>query len=112
MLFHEESGDSQSRYRKSVVAALDILTTSTLRMAADRVLAFFSCQCRVIKFYDLSDIGARQRDGVILVREPHNPRDSDCLAVFLGGGGFLGHVAKEAAEWLSPMLLGPFRITG
>ena len=24
----------------------------------------------------------------------------------------LGHIAKEAAEWLSPMLLGPFRITG
>ena len=81
-------------------------------MEADRLLAFFSCQCRGIKFYDLSDIGARQGDGVVLVREPHNPRDSNSVAVFLRGGAMLGHVAKEAAKWLSPMLLGPFRITG
>ena len=24
----------------------------------------------------------------------------------------LGHIAAEAAEWLSPMLLGPFQIKG
>ena len=54
-------------------------------MAADCLLALISCQCRGIKFYDLSDIGARQGDGFILVREPHNPRDSNCIAVFLRG---------------------------
>ena len=61
---------------------------------------------------NVSLVGARQGDSVVLVREPHNPRDSNCVAVFLRGGAMLGHVAKEAAEWLSPMLLGPFRITG
>ena len=64
-----------------------------------------------IKFYNLLDVGARQGDGVILVREPHNPWDSNCVVVFLRGGAMLGHVAKEVAEWLSPMLLGPFCIT-
>ena len=81
-------------------------------MAADSLLALFSCQCRGIKFYDLSDVSVRQGDRIIFVREPHNPWDSNCVAVFSRGGTMLGHIAKEAAEWLSPMLLGPFRITG
>lgn len=81
-------------------------------MAADSLLAFFSCQCRGIKFYDLSDVSVMQGDRITFVREPHNPRDSNSVAVFSRGGTMLGHIAKEAAEWLSPMLLGPFRITG
>ena len=79
-------------------------------MAADHLLAFFPCQSRGIKFYDLSEIGAREGDGVILVREPHNTQDSNCVAMFLHGGAMLGHVAKEVAEWLFPMLLGPFHL--
>ena len=83
-------------------------------MAADSLLAFFSCQVRGIKFYDLSNIGAREGERVFLEREPSNPHHPNCVGVFLGGGGgrrMLGHVARQAAEWLSPMLLGPFRIT-
>ena len=73
-----------------------------------------SCQVRGIKFYDLSHVGAREGDGVFLEREPSNPHDPNCVGVFMRGGGgrrMLGHVARQAAEWLSPMLLGPFRIT-
>ena len=65
-----------------------------------------------IKFYDLLDVSVSQGDHITLVREPYNARDSNCVAVFLRGGTMLGHIAKEAAEWVSPMLLGPFRITG
>ena len=65
-----------------------------------------------IKFYDLLDVSVSQGDRISLVREPYNARDSNCVAVFSRGRTMLGHIAKEVAEWVSPMLLGPFRITG
>ena len=57
-----------------------------------------------------------------LVKEPDNPYDPLCVAAWVpgipgerGAGGrplLLGHVAKEAARWLSPLLLVPMlRVT-
>ena len=80
-------------------------------MAADSFLAFFLVSA--VESSSVRPVGCvRQGDRIIFVREPHNPWDSNCVAVFSRGGTMLGHIAKEAAEWLSPMLLGPFRITG
>ena len=59
------------------------------------------------------------------VREPTNPRDPLCVAAWIPGstgesGSFsaatsrpkiLGHVAKEVARWLSPLLDSPLRVT-
>ena len=82
---------------------------SLLTMATNRVLlAFFTCYCRGVKFYDLAEVGARQGSKVRFVRDPGNPYDTNCVEVWLCEDGRrqkLGHAAKEAAEWLSPMLL-------
>ena len=86
--------------------------TKAAELSADVVRCLTNSENGSQSFYDLSDVGATQGDGVILVRKPHIPRDSNCVTVFLCGGAMLSHVAKEAAERLSPMLLGPFRITG
>ena len=83
------------------------------------LLADFQCQCRGIKFYDLSSVGARWGDRVRLVTEPKNPRDPLCVAAWVTGTRegrtspplMLGHVAKEAARWINPLLVGRFRVT-
>ena len=79
---------------------------------SEQELAFFVTQCRGIKFYDL-DGGSSVKFGskVRFVRRPYHPKDSNCVEVLVGGKK-LGHLAAEAAEWLSPLLLGPFAITG
>ena len=75
-------------------------------MATDQILTFFSRQCRGIKLYDLSHIGARQLDHVVLVREPHSPRDPNCVGMLLCEGAMLGHMAKNSTErrWQSGSL--------
>ena len=48
-----------------------------------------------------------------LRRWPHNPYDRNCVEVIRSEGGTkLGHVDRAAAEWLSPLLKGPFKMTG
>ena len=86
--------------------------TKAAELSADVVRCLTNSENGSRSFYDLSDVGATQGDGAILIRKPHIPRDSNCVTVFLCGGAMLSHMAKEAAERLSPMLLGPFRITG
>ena len=82
----------------------------------------FHCQCRGVKFYDLRSAGAEWGTNLDLVKEPDNPYDPVCVAAWVpgipgerGAGGrplMLGHVAKEAARWLSPLLLVPMlRVT-
>jgi len=78
-------------------------------------LAFFTAQCRGVKFYSLAETGAEFGSEVEFVRRPFHPKDSNCVEVRVKVKGRykkLGHLAAEAAEWLSPMLLGPFRIYG
>ena len=48
---------------------------------------------------------------VCFVRRPYHPKDRNCVEALVGGKK-LGNVAAEAEEWLSPLLLGPFTITG
>ena len=79
-------------------------------------LAFFTCVCRGVKFHGIS--GRRLPYGTELAfrREPTNPYDSNAVLVFVVESGRRltppGHVAAEAARWLSPLLLGPYTVCG
>lgn len=78
------------------------------------LLVSFHCQCRGVKFYDLRSAGAVWGTELNLVTEPTNPHDPLCVAARVpgipgerGAGArprMLGHVAKEAARWLNPLL--------
>ena len=76
--------------------------------------AFFSCKCKGIKFYDLREAGLEFWQHVTFVREPSNPQDCNAVMVCTvsrnGKELKIGHIEKEAAEWLSSLLLGPFCI--
>ena len=85
------------------------------------LLLFFECQCRGVKFYDLQSAGARYGTRLKLVREPTNLQDPlNCVAAWVPPGPWssdhwascmLGHIAKEAARWLNPLLDSCFRVT-
>ena len=80
-------------------------------------LALFTVQCRGVKFYSLAETGAEFGSEVEFVRRTSLPKDSNCVEVGVkvkvkGRYKMLGQLAAEAAEWLSPMLLGSFRIYG
>ena len=80
------------------------------------LLVSFHCQCRGVKFYDLRSARAEWGTKLDLVKEPTNPHDQLCVAAWIpgipgerrGGDGaqplMLGHVAKEVARWLNPLL--------
>ena len=74
---------------------------------AMELLADFVCQCRGIKFYDLKSFGTRWGDRVQLIKEPSNPHDPLCVSAWVTGTQhplMLGHVAREAARWINPLL--------
>lgn len=77
-------------------------------------LTFFRTQCRGVKFYSLKEEAVHFWSKAYLVRKPFNVKDPNCVEVQVrcsdGHVKMLGHITKEAAEWLSPMLLGPFTI--
>jgi len=82
-------------------------------MAVELVL--FTAQCRGVKFYSLAETEAEFGSEVEFVRRPFHSKDSNCVEVRVKVKGrykILGHLAAEAAEWLSPMLLGSFCIYG
>jgi len=82
-------------------------------MAAKETLASFRTQIRGVMFYSLSECGIARGVLVNFVRRPDSCRDTNCVEARVAGVGTkLGHVAAEAAEWLSPLLLGPFHISG
>ena len=75
------------------------------RCIVDTLLAFFEVQCVGVKFYDLKDAALQFWSPVVLRREPDNPHDQFCVAVFVprpgaGGPRMLGHIARAAARWL------------
>ena len=84
----------------------------------DTLLVFFEVQCRGVKFYDFKDAELRFGSPVVLRREPENQHDIFCVAVFVPrpaarGDRMLGHIARVAARWLSPLLqCGFVRVTG
>lgn len=68
-------------------------------------LASFCCQARGIKFYDALTsmllVGAPLR----VELEPSNPYDENCVSLWLTSSGLqLGHLAREAAAHLAPLL--------
>ena len=84
--------------------------------ASAMFLAFFESQVRGVKFYDLREAGARWGTSLRLVKEPSNPHDPLCVAAWVPGSPssrplMLGHVAKEAARWLSQLLRPPYKVT-
>ena len=82
-------------------------------MAAREMLASFRTQIRGVKLYSLSECGITRGMLVNFVRRPDSCRDTNCVEVRVAGvAAKLGHVAAEAAKWLSPLLLGPFHISG
>ena len=65
-----------------------------------------------VKFYRLKDARLECWTSVRFVCEPENEHDCFCVAVRVpraagrwASGMLLGHVAREAAQWLSPLLL-------
>ena len=82
------------------------------RMAME-VLATLWCQCCGVKFYSAIKSRGWLCKDMSLRRWPHNPYDRNCVEVIRSEGGTkLGHVDRAAAEWLSPLLKGPFKMTG
>ena len=81
-------------------------------------LAFFITECRRVKFYDFKDDKLGFGTELLFVRRPYmyHPKDANCVEVMVvkrcRQHCKLGHVKAEAAEWLSPLLAGPFTITG
>ena len=68
-------------------------------------LASFSSQARVIKFYDVSTNSIHVGDSLVLYLEPSNLWDSNCIAVWMRSPHkMLGHLAREAACDLAPLL--------
>ena len=99
------------------------LCTQTTKMTAQNcelsALVFFTTQCWGVKFYSFPDGGMEFGDKLIFMRKPNHFKDPNCIEVRvirdISGRRTLiklGHVAAEAAEWLSPLFLGPFCITG
>ena len=82
-----------------------------------KTLASFQTQVRGVKFYSLSECGTTQRVLVKFVRRLDNCGDKNYVEARIARFGGercakLGHVAAKAPEWLSPLLLGPFQISG
>ena len=65
-----------------------------------------------VKFYSLAETGAEFGSEVEFVRRPFHPKDSNCVEVRAKVKGKYKKLGHLAAEWLSPMLLGPFCIYG
>ena len=87
------------------LCTMDYLTT----------LVSFSCQCREVKFYDFSNRKIEFGEEVSFVPAPDHRVDNNCVRVVIVRGSKrlqLGNVEATAAEWLSPMLQGPFSIKG
>ena len=82
------------------------------------LLVFFECQCRGVKFYRLRDVSARYGTPIMLQPEPTNEHDPYCVAAFVPGNMLrswtplmLGHIAREAAKWICPLLTSRLRVT-
>ena len=107
--------DHVSTFSDVATANWHICWKMAVRRNKDCELVYFTTQCRGVKFYHFRDGGVDFGDKLAFVRKPHHFKDPNCVEVRVVSRGRslqLGHVAAEAAEWLSPLLIGPFRITG
>ena len=79
------------------------------------VFASFFSRVRGIRFYDVSTSGLSVGRRVVLQLELTNAFDSDCMAVYLQSSFFsdmLGHLAREDAALLAPLLRSGMFATG
>lgn len=76
---------------------------------ASVVLATFFSQARGILFY-----GCDSRAGLTFrcVLEPWNVHDHNCIALMVTPARMLGHLAREAAQVLAPLLRAGFQANG
>ena len=83
-------------------------------MAVQCQLASFYSQVRGIKFYDVSANSTSVGTRLTFHLEPSNPRDGDCIAVWMRSprAAMLGHLAREAACHLAPLLRSGLVVTG
>ena len=76
-------------------------------------LASFSSQVRGIKFYNFSSSSASLGTSLVFQLEPSNARDDNCVAVWTRSPrAMLGHLAKETACHLAPLLRTGLSATG
>ena len=81
-------------------------------------LAFFTCVCRGVKFYD-AGVGGLLLPLLTRLAFKHDSFNlyypKAVLVSVVGSEGTLiclGHVDKEAVRWLSPLLLCPYTVSG
>ncbi len=76
---------------------------------ASVTLASFVSQARGIMFYDALALTGQAFSCCL---EPYNPYDVNCVALMLLGHKMLGHLAREAAQLLAPLLRAGFQAHG
>jgi hypothetical protein len=76
--------------------------------SASETLASFSSQARGIMFYGTAYPGQHFR----CCLEPFNYHDADCVALLVAPHQKLGHLAREAAHFLAPLLRAGFEAQG
>ena len=77
-------------------------------------LAQFITQAKGIRLYEVDCSRVQVGMTVILRRSPsrYDINAVDLLVTSLHGNLFFGHLAKEAAQFISPLLLKEFNVTG
>ena len=84
-------------------------------MARATLLATVNSVVRGVHFYDVTASSISVGSRVALQLEPTNPYDSNCIAVFLRLSMFtdmVGHLAREDAHYLAPLLRSGLYATG
>ena len=79
------------------------------------LLASFLSSVRGVRFYDVNVSSVREGGRVALQLEPTNVHDSNCVAVYFRSSFFsdmLGHLAREDAAYLAPLLRSGLFATG
>lgn len=83
-------------------------------MTAVGLLASFFTQVRGIKFYDVPTHHISVGDNFVCRLEPSSPFDTNSIIVCSSmiGATVLGHLAREAAAYLAPLLRVGFHASG
>ncbi len=79
------------------------------------LLATFFSTVRGIRFYDVSSNSISAGMSAVLQLEPTNPHDSSCVAVYVRSSPFrtkLGHLARDTAALLAPLMRSGLSATG
>ncbi len=74
-------------------------------------LVSFRSQARGIKFYDVPTSAVFLGQSFHCQLEPTNPYDCNCIELLVGSGK-LGHLAREDASFLAPLLREGFEACG